>query len=121
MIFGGGNRNRSSGGGGQMGVILLVAGLVLAILSPLIGQLIRLGVSRKREYMADADAVNLTRYPAGLAGALKKIAGDKSPSLKGASTSNAHLFISSPLKGGFSGLFSTHPPIQERIKRLEQM
>jgi len=81
-------------------------------------------VSRKREYMADANAVTMTRYPAGLANALKKIANDPDPLVDKANRATAHLFISTPFrkkKKLFGNLFSTHPPIEERIKRLEQM
>lgn len=119
FIFGGGKRDREGGNG-----IIIVAGLVLAILSPIIAQLIRLSVSRKREFAADASGAVLTRYPAGLAGALKKIKGDPDPLVDHANKATAHLFISTPFrnrKGFMTNLFSTHPPIDERIKRLESM
>ncbi len=117
----GGRRDRE---GGQAQLILMVLGLVLAILSPLIGQLIKLAVSRKREYLADASGAMLTRYPPGLASALKKIAKDPDPLVDHANRATAHLFISTPFRdrtGFWTNLFSTHPPIQERIKRLEKM
>jgi heat shock protein HtpX len=107
----------------QLTVILIAAGFILAILAPLIGQLIQLAVSRKREFMADANSAILTRYPEGLANALKKIAKDPDPLVDKANKATAHLFISSPFRksGGMANLFSTHPPLEERIKRLEEM
>ena len=120
IIFGGGGRDRDSKGGGW----IIILGLVLAILSPIIAIMIRQTVSRKREFMADAGAVQLTRYPAGLAGALKKIQGDPDPLVDSANNATAHLFISTPFrkkKHLFSNMFATHPPIEERIKRLEEM
>jgi len=116
--------HRDSKGSGKSGGILILVGLVLAILTPIIGELIKLGISRKREYMADANATILTRYPPGLANALRKISKDPDPLVDQANRATAHLFISTPFrdKRGFvTNLFSTHPPIQERIKRLEQM
>ncbi len=117
-----GGRRSSSDKGGQAAVILLIVGLVLAILSPLIAELIKLAVSRSREYLADASASLLTRYPEGLAKALEKIAAIDRP-LKKANHATAHLFIANPFdphhsKRRFSKLFSTHPPIDERIKKL---
>ena len=123
FLWGGHNR-RSSRNSGQLGVLFIVLGLLLAILAPLIGQLIKLAISRKREFMADASAAVLTRYPPGLASALKKIAKDPDPLVDRANKATAHLFISTPFrdsKGFVTGLFSTHPPIGERIKRLEAM
>ncbi len=112
-------------GGGWIALI----GIVLALLSPIAATLIQLAISRKREYLADASGVLLTRYPAGLASALKKIAEDHEP-LEVANKATAHLYICNPLKehidggdqiGWFAGLFQTHPPIQDRISRLEKM
>jgi len=123
-MFGGGKRDREDNG--QLGMIFLVAGLVLAILSPIIAQLIQLAISRQREFLADASAAKLTRQPEGLARALAKLASDKEP-LEAANKATAHLYIVSPLKnhhdavGWFSGLFNTHPPIEERIQRLRSM
>src|SRR5439155_1355564 len=97
--------------------------LVLTILTPIIAQLIQLAVSRQREYMADASGALLTRYPAGLANALRKIAADKE-ALEVANKATAPLYIANPLHDQprfLDGLFDTHPPIQERIKRLEAM
>lgn len=120
MWFGGAGRSRDNRGGGG---ILALVGLVLLILSPIIAQLIKLAVSRKREFLADASASLLTRYPEGLARALEKIAAYDRPMAK-ASNATAHLFINNPFgkkSGGITGLFSTHPPIAERIAALRQM
>ena len=111
------------GGGGQAQVILLVVGLVLAILAPIIAQLVRLSISRKREFLADASGAMLTRYPTGLADALRKLDADTEP-LEAANKATAHMYIVNPLKehgGVINKLFSTHPPIEERIKALEAM
>lgn len=108
---------------GQAGMILIIVGVVLMILSPLIAQLIKLAVSRKREYLADASSVLLTRYPEGLASALEKIDAYGKP-LKRANNATAHLFISEPYakkKHAFKNMFSTHPPITERVKALRSM
>ncbi len=117
--FGGDDEN----GNGQ--AILLVISLVLAILAPLLATLIKLAISRKREFLADASGALLTRYPEGLARALEKIAADQTPMRK-PSNSTAHLFIESPFRGKqrkswVSKLFSTHPPIKERIEALRKM
>jgi len=118
-----GGRRRSSKDGGNVGAIIVVVGLILAIFSPFIAQLIRLAVSRKREFLADANGAFLTRYPPGLASALKKLDADREP-LEAANKATAHLYIVNPLKdikGTVNKLFSTHPPIQERIAALEKM
>ncbi len=123
FIFGGGRR-RSSGSGGNAQIIMIIIGLALAILAPLIAYLIKMGISRQREYLADASAAQLTRYPPGLASALEKISKDPDPLVDNANKATAHLFISTPFrkkKGFVTKLFSTHPPIQERIKRLKSM
>ncbi|TAN33585.1 zinc metalloprotease HtpX [Patescibacteria group bacterium] len=118
--FGGGRRSDSDRGG-QAGSILLIAGVILAILSPLIAELIKLSISRKREYLADASGSLLTRYPEGLARALEKIASENRP-MAHASKATAHLFIANPFSGRkVAALFSTHPPIEERIKILRGM
>lgn len=117
--------NRDSG---QLGLILMVVSIVLALLSPLFATLIQLSISRKREFLADADGALLTRYPEGLARALEKISADAVP-LKRANKATAHLYITNPLKehkgkgsrGWFSGLFDTHPPVTERIAKLREM
>ncbi|MFH1224209.1 MAG: zinc metalloprotease HtpX [Candidatus Diapherotrites archaeon] len=122
FLFGGLRGNRDSKGGAVM-IIGIVVGLLLAILTPLIAQLINLSISRKREYLADASGVQMTRYPQGLASALRKISGDKEV-LEAANKATAHLYIANPLKGQklwFKSLFSTHPPIEDRIKKLEAM
>ncbi len=119
----GGRRRRSVSGGGQAGAIMLLVGIVLAILSPLIAQLIKLAISRRREYLADANAARLTRYPDGLASALEKIALDPAP-LEVANKATAHLYIVNPLKehgGAMNNLFSTHPPPEKRIEILRGM
>jgi heat shock protein HtpX len=119
-LFGGGRRDNDRGGG-QLGAIIMIVGLILLILSPLIAELIKLAISRKREYLADASGALLTRYPEGLARALEKISASNTP-LQTASAATAHLFISNPLKGkSISAWFSTHPPIEERIKKLREM
>jgi heat shock protein HtpX len=117
MAFGRDRENNKSGG------ILAIGGLVLIILSPIIATLIKLAISRKREFLADASAALLTRYPEGLAGALEKISTYNAP-LKDAHTATAHLFIANPFgnKGAaVSSLFATHPPVAERIKALRSM
>lgn len=109
----------------QMQTIFIFVGIILAILSPIIATLIQLAVSRKREFLADASGVLLTRYPEGLASALEKLKNDKRPTL-GATNATAHLFIENPFGGKsaktwFAGLFDTHPPLDERIKILHSM
>ncbi len=115
-------RKSSSRGGGAIMLIIVVVGLVLAILSPLIAQLIKLAVSRQREFLADADGALTSRNPDGLARALIKIKNDKEPLVEAANKATAHLFIENPLRafgGKINYLFYTHPPIDERIKRLK--
>jgi heat shock protein HtpX len=120
----GGRRRSSNNSGGQMGLIFLVAGIVLAILSPLIAELIKLSISRKREFLADASGALLTRYPEGLARALEKIS-KQDMVVKRATGATAHLYIANPFgagaRKGMKKLFSTHPPIEERIQALRQM
>ncbi len=108
---------------GRATAIALVLGLVLAILTPIVATIIKLAVSRQREYLADASGALLTRYPEGLASALEKISQDNKP-LKSANKATSHLFISNPLKNTpsfLNNLFATHPPIEERIKKLRKM
>jgi heat shock protein HtpX len=115
-----GRRGRKGGAGG--GIIILIA-LLLAILAPIVAQLIRLAISRQREYLADANGALLTRYPEGLASALEKISRDTEP-LEVANKATAHLYIVNPLlehRGKLNDLFSTHPPVEERIRRLKSM
>ena len=111
-------------GRGSLSIVLLVVGILLAILAPIIATLLKLAVSREREYLADASGAMLTRNPNGLASALEKISADKEP-LEAANKATAHLYISNPLKennkGWFDGMFSTHPPIEKRIARLRGM
>ncbi len=125
--FGGGRRRNSDNReSGQMEMILFVVGLVLAILSPIIAQLIQLAISRRREFLADASAVAFTKNPEGLAKALEKITADTEP-LEAANKATAHLYIANPLKnthnavGMFAKMFATHPPVAERIKALRQL
>lgn len=121
-FWGGGKRDRDNN---QLTAILGIVAIVLALLSPLIANLIKLAISRRREFLADASAAKITRYPEGLARALEKIASDKEP-LEAANKATAHLYISNPLKnhhnaiGWFAGLFNTHPPIKDRLKALRQ-
>jgi heat shock protein HtpX len=116
-------RRRSEGNSGNAEAILVVIGLILMVLAPIIAQLLQLAVSRKREFLADASGALLTRYPEGLASALLKLDADTEP-LEVANKATAHLYITNPLKehGGFvNRLFSTHPPIEERVKALRAM
>lgn len=120
-MFGFGRRDDREGQQGPW----MVLGIVLAILAPLAGLLVRLAISRKREFLADATGALITRYPEGLARALEKISKYTKP-IVAAGPATAHLFIANPLGSGktarwFSGLFNTHPPIEERISRLLNM
>ncbi|PIR77169.1 MAG: zinc metalloprotease HtpX, partial [Candidatus Magasanikbacteria bacterium CG10_big_fil_rev_8_21_14_0_10_38_6] len=118
-FFGGGRRSNNDSG--KAGGIIMIVGIVLLILSPIIAELIKLAISRKREYLADASGALLTRYPEGLARALEKISAS-SATLPHASAATAHLFISNPFKkGSVSGLFSTHPPMKDRVEKLRGM
>lgn len=129
MSFWGGGRKRDrESESGQLGMILFVVGLVLAILSPIIAQLIQLAISRRREFLADASGAGMTKNPEGLARALEKISQDREP-LEAANKATAHLYFSDPLRnlsggngvGWFSKMFQTHPPVQERIKALRAL
>jgi len=123
-FWGGGRKNDRDSG--QLGAILAVLAIVLALLSPLIANLIKLAISRRREFLADASGVQITKYPEGLARALEKLAHDREP-LEAANKATAHLYIANPLKnlhsgvGWFASLFNTHPPIEQRISALRQM
>ncbi len=124
LWWGGFSRDRDREGDNLQYIFILI-GIILAILSPIAATLIQLAISRKREYLADAAGVLLTRYPEGLATALEKIEKYKSP-MPQVSNATAQLFIESPLKGEnlgnwFSGLFDTHPPIEDRIRILRSM
>lgn len=119
----GGDRNRE----GNIGTIFIVLGIIFAILSPIIATLIKLAISRRREFMADAGSVEITRQPQGLIKALELISSDTEP-LEAANKATAHLYICSPFKqkghgsiGWLAGLFNTHPPIIERIHALQKM
>ena len=115
----GGRRGRDRDRGGAIGLLALA----LALVTPVVATLIQLAVSRQREYLADATGALLTRYPPGLASALRKIAADRE-ALEVANKVTASLFFANPLKDRpafFDGLFDTHPPITERIRRLEEM
>jgi heat shock protein HtpX len=123
LWFGGGRGGRREGGGGNIQLIMLIIAIVLAILAPLFARLLQLSISRQREYLADATAVQLTRNPKGLADALQKISGDREV-LEVANRATAHLYIVNPIKRfekRSKGLFSTHPPMEERIKVLRAM
>jgi heat shock protein HtpX len=118
--WGGRDRDRDSG---QLGAIVMIVAIVLALLSPLAATLIQMAISRKREFLADASAAMLTRYPPGLASALRKIGGDQNQ-LRVANKATESLYIVNPLKahgGGMNSLFNTHPPLAERIALLEAM
>ncbi|MFH1393165.1 MAG: zinc metalloprotease HtpX [Patescibacteria group bacterium] len=109
----------------QAGAIMLIAGIALSILAPISATLIQLAISRKREFLADASGALLTRYPEGLASALQKISSDTTP-MRVANNTTAHLWLDDPFKGSkktpwLRKLFMTHPPIEERIKRLREM
>jgi heat shock protein HtpX len=125
----GGVRGRRGGdrGGGGIEAIIFAVGLVLLILAPIIAQIVRLAVSRQREFLADAQGALLTRYPPGLASALRKIGAASSIPMRSANNATAHLWLNQPSRvpgegtGRLEKLFSTHPPIEERIRRLEEM
>jgi heat shock protein HtpX len=121
LWFGGQDRDSDNKGN----AIFMILGIVAAILAPIIATLIQMAVSRRREFLADASGAILTRNPDALASALIKISGDKEP-LEVANRGTAHLYIVNPLKGqqvlnSFAKLFSTHPPVQERVKALREM
>ncbi len=122
-LWWGGHRDRDNDRG--LGGILLLVGIVLALVSPIIASLIKLAASRNREYLADAWGAKLTRYPEGLARALEKLGRDKEV-LEAATNATAHLYITNPFKGKnfgawFANAFNTHPPLEDRIKRLRAM
>ena len=121
-----GGRRDGGDGGGIITLVLFAVGIVLLILAPLAGQLIKLSVSRNREYLADAQGVLLTRYPPGLISALEKIR-DAPHAMRSANNATAHLWLEQPSRvpgqetSTMEKLFSTHPPIEERIQRLKEM
>jgi heat shock protein HtpX len=125
--WGGFRGRRGGGGGGGAEAIVFAIGLVLLVLAPIIGTIVQLAVSRQREYLADAQGAMLTRYPPGLASALRKIAASSGIPMRSANNATAHLWLNQPSRvqgegmGRLEKLFSTHPPIEERIRRLEEM
>ncbi len=126
MLFSGGGRSRSSsrgGGGGSGQAIIMIVAIVLAILAPILAQLIYFAISRKREYLADASSALYTRYPEGLASALEKL-GQSTGQLQSANKATAPMYIVNPFRNQgvqFSNLSSTHPPLMERINILRKM
>jgi heat shock protein HtpX len=123
LWWGGGRRDRDEDRG--LAGILMIVGIVLAILSPILATLIQMAASRNREYLADVSGAKLTRYPEGLARALEKLGKDKEV-LEAATNATAHLYIANPFKGKnfgawFANAFNTHPPIEDRIKRLRAL
>jgi heat shock protein HtpX len=124
--WGGGSRSRGDregGGGGGLQAIMMVVAIALAVLAPIAARLVQLAVSRQREFLADASSVELTRNPTGIEHALAKIASDQEV-LEVANRATQHLYFTNPIKKleqRSSGLFSTHPPIVERINRLRQL
>ena len=122
-LLGGGRRRRDDRGGGQLGLILVVVAIAFAIISPLLVALIRAAVSRQREYLADASGALIVRNPYGLSSALRKL-GAYDGKLRTASAATAHMFIANPFgkdHGTSMNLFASHPPLDERIRRLEQL
>ncbi len=125
----GGIRGRRGGdrSGGGIEAIIFAVGLALLVLAPIIGQIVRLAVSRQREFLADAQGALLTRYPPGLASALRRIGAASGIPMRSANNATAHLWLNQPSRiqgegmGPLEKLFNTHPPIEERIRRLEEM
>lgn len=122
-----GRRRGDARGGGPVALVLFALGVLMLILAPIVGQIIKLAVSRNREFLADAQGALLTRYPPGLASALRKIAAASGIPMRSANNATAHLWLAQPSRvegermGALERLFSTHPPIEERIRRLEEM
>lgn len=127
LFFFGGRGRRSkkgvSNGGGKIMLVLLIVGIVFILISPIVATIIRMALSRNREYLADSTGAMISRYPAGLASALRKIKGNSE--IRSANSATAHLFINNPLGKNsrvmFKSLFNSHPPIEERIERLNKM
>jgi heat shock protein HtpX len=127
LFFFGGRGRRSkkgvSSGGGKIMLVLLIVGIVFILISPIVAAIIRMALSRNREYLADSTGAMISRYPAGLASALRKIKGNSE--IRSANSATAHLFINNPLGKNsrvmFKSLFNSHPPIEERIERLNKM
>ena len=127
LLYGGGRRSRGGRGGNPLMLIIFLAAILLAILAPIFAKLIQLAVSRQREYLADASAARMTRYPEGLARALEALAADTQP-MPSASRATSHMFIvqlllASGRRAARSGesVWSSHPPIEERIERLRSI
>jgi heat shock protein HtpX len=124
--WGGFRGRRGDSGGGSASALIFAIGFVLLILAPIFGQLIRLAVSRNREYLADAQGAMLTRYPPGLIAALRKLQAAPT-AMHSANNATAHLWLNQPSRiegermGAMEKLFSTHPPLEDRISRLEEM
>lgn len=125
--FYGGSKRSSNNKDNQLGAIIMLVGILFAILSPIIAKLIQLSISRRREFMADAGSVQITRQPSAMISALKKISSD-TEALEAANKATAHLYIINPFKNKagrltekFSSLFNTHPPISKRIATLQKM
>ena len=123
LIWGGGRDSEDN----RVGAVFLIIGIIGIVLAPIAAQMIQLAISRKREYLADVSGALLTRYPEGLASALEKISANSQPMIR-ANNATAHLFIADPfggdkrsLKQKISGLFQTHPPVQDRIRILREM
>jgi heat shock protein HtpX len=116
----GGGRGKRDRDRGNLGLIIVAVGFVLAIFAPILTRLVQLAVSRRREYLADASGAELTRYPDGLADALEKIMKHNRGDMK-VSEAVSHLFIADPNRSALDALYATHPPIEERIKRLREM
>jgi len=125
MFFGGRGKQskKVSGSGGKFTLILLIIGIVFILISPIVAGIIRMALSRNREYLADSTGALISRYPAGLASALRKIKGKSE--VRSANSATAHLFINNPLGKNsrvmFKSLFNSHPPVEDRIKRLNEM
>ena len=127
MMFWGGGRSNDNNSNNPFGVVIAMAGFALLIFAPLIARVMQFSVGRRREYLADASGVQLTRYPPGLISALKKLEDDQT-SVRTSSKATAHLWIEEPLEkesnkgqNKLNRLFATHPPIQDRIHALEAM
>jgi len=128
-FWGGGRRRSNERGSGQLQLIIMIVAIILSILAPIFAYMMQFAISRKREFLADADGALLTRYPEGLARALEKISADTEP-LEVANRATAHMYITSPFegksdhrdkKGFFARAFMTHPPVEERIAALRGM
>ena len=127
LWWGGGSRRSNSSGGGGGNVIMLVVGIAFLILAPVAAQAVKMAVSRRREFLADANGAMLTRYPPGLASALRKIQAASGIPMRATNSATAHLWLNEPSRIEGDGttrmqrMFSTHPPIEERIRILEEM